>query len=423
MRQKIRFVVSSHNLRQPTGCFFYFFFVYDGSFAIVNLQNRKIDFVASEDSLPLYAIHMMDRSEKRSISGIAKLPTNAVVAGIDVGGAKKGFHCAIFNLHSGQIDSLYHSTKISNLIELLRAHENTTGQSLGAIAIDAPARASRKAKQTRSAERALSALGYRIFWTPQTASSAASDGSAPTDWMKNGADLFQALAKAFPDAKLLETFPTAATDRVSGGEVLLDLALFHGKAMRKHFPDFIDAAFAALSAKHSVHNTHESLGQDDEIGPVILPIDRMVDHTLVLIVQDDRILLGKKKRGFGEGYYNGFGGKLEPGETPLKAARRELHEEAGIDCTDLSFAGQLNFTFENNTKAIRGYVYRGSTIVGTPHETEEMAPQWFSVNAIPYHQMWADDPLWFPLFLQGQSFQGYFHFDAEGNLSKWRLSS
>ena len=38
--------------------------------------------------------------------------------------------------------------------------------------------------------------------------------------------------------------------------------------------------------------------------------------TLVIPVDDDkkRVLLGLKKRGFGEGYYNGFGGKVEPGE-------------------------------------------------------------------------------------------------------------
>jgi hypothetical protein len=36
---------------------------------------------------------------------------------------------------------------------------------------------------------------------------------------------------------------------------------------------------------------------------------------LVLVEEGDRVLLGRKKRGFGEGYYNGFGGKVESGET------------------------------------------------------------------------------------------------------------
>jgi hypothetical protein len=36
-----------------------------------------------------------------------------------------------------------------------------------------------------------------------------------------------------------------------------------------------------------------------------------------LIHQKDRILLGYKKRGFGMGKFNGFGGKVEKGETIL----------------------------------------------------------------------------------------------------------
>ncbi len=45
---------------------------------------------------------------------------------------------------------------------------------------------------------------------------------------------------------------------------------------------------------------------------------------LVIINDGDRVLLGEKKRGFGAGYFNGFGGKVEPGETIREAAQREV---------------------------------------------------------------------------------------------------
>ena len=46
-----------------------------------------------------------------------------------------------------------------------------------------------------------------------------------------------------------------------------------------------------------------------------------------------------------------------------------------------------------------------------PQETEEMAPQWFEYDSIPYDKMWADDPLWYPVLLQtSASFLGTFHF-------------
>eukprot|EP00051_Salpingoeca_urceolata_P006046 m.80347 g.80347 ORF g.80347 m.80347 type:complete len:91 (+) comp14659_c1_seq3:1046-1318(+) len=51
-----------------------------------------------------------------------------------------------------------------------------------------------------------------------------------------------------------------------------------------------------------------------------------------------RVLLGLKKRGFGQGKLNGFGGKVEAGETVAEAAARELEEVNAI----LQFATILN---------------------------------------------------------------------------------
>lgn len=44
--------------------------------------------------------------------------------------------------------------------------------------------------------------------------------------------------------------------------------------------------------------------------------------TLVFIIEPERILLGMKKRGFGAGWWNGFGGKVQADETIEEAARR-----------------------------------------------------------------------------------------------------
>ena len=52
--------------------------------------------------------------------------------------------------------------------------------------------------------------------------------------------------------------------------------------------------------------------------------------TLMFIVEENRVLLGLKKRGFGSGKYNGFGGKVELNESIYQAALRETQEECGI---------------------------------------------------------------------------------------------
>ena len=45
-------------------------------------------------------------------------------------------------------------------------------------------------------------------------------------------------------------------------------------------------------------------------------------YTLVFVADASRILLGMKKRGFGVGRWNGFGGKVDPGESIEAAAKR-----------------------------------------------------------------------------------------------------
>ena len=60
----------------------------------------------------------------------------------------------------------------------------------------------------------------------------------------------------------------------------------------------------------------------------------MAAHKLLTLIEvldpvGKRVLLGMKKRGFGAGMWNGFGGKVELGETVEEGARRELEEETG----------------------------------------------------------------------------------------------
>ena len=134
--------------------------------------------------------------------------------------------------------------------------------------------------------------------------------------------------------------------------------------------------------------------------------------TLCLICKNDRILLGMKKRGFGEGRWNGFGGKVEAGETIEDAAKREVFEESGVKVVSMEQVGVLDFTFESDiTKIMEVHVFKVTDISGEPQETEEMRPQWFAKNGIPYSQMWSDDEQWLPLLLDGKKFKGVFLFD------------
>ncbi|KAG0010465.1 Nudix (Nucleoside diphosphate linked moiety X)-type motif 1 [Entomortierella chlamydospora] len=128
--------------------------------------------------------------------------------------------------------------------------------------------------------------------------------------------------------------------------------------------------------------------------------------TLVMVMDKDqqKILLGYKKRGFGAHLWNGFGGKVEPGETPKEGALRELEEEAGITVKPekLYKAGILLFLFENDPVGLETHVYKAFEHEGQIRECDEMRPQWFNFADIPFDQMWEDDRVWLPKLLQGQ---------------------
>ncbi len=132
--------------------------------------------------------------------------------------------------------------------------------------------------------------------------------------------------------------------------------------------------------------------------------------TLCLAVDDSRVLLGMKKRGFGAGRWNGFGGKLEPGETVDQAARREMLEELGVTIGKMEKVGHFEFEWQGKPEIHEVHLFKVFDFEGNPTETEEMRPQWFDFDAIPFDSMWPDDRLWFPTFLEGRFFKGTFLF-------------
>jgi len=134
--------------------------------------------------------------------------------------------------------------------------------------------------------------------------------------------------------------------------------------------------------------------------------------TLVFVVEHGRVLLIRKKRGLGAGKINGPGGRIDPGESPLACAIREVEEELCVTPRGLSVRGELAFQFVDGY-SLYVYVFTASGHEGEPTETPEASPLWVPVGAVPYGQMWADDALWLPRLLAGEPFGGRFVFDGD----------
>jgi 8-oxo-dGTP diphosphatase len=137
--------------------------------------------------------------------------------------------------------------------------------------------------------------------------------------------------------------------------------------------------------------------------------------TLVFVVDGDRLLLIRKKRGLGAGKINGPGGRLEPGESPRDCAVREVQEELRVTPLGLRWSGENRFQFVDGY-SIHVHVYLASGCAGEPVETEEAAPLWVDLAAIPWTEMWADDRLWLPEVLAGRCVSGRFLFDGDAML-------
>lgn len=130
--------------------------------------------------------------------------------------------------------------------------------------------------------------------------------------------------------------------------------------------------------------------------------------TLLLIIKDNKILLARKKRGFGKGKINGIGGKMQPGETIDETMVRETVEEIGVVPKDYKKVGLITFDELLNGERVFNdmHIYLANDYDGEIVESDEMCPEWFELDKIPFEQMFDDDRVWYPYLLEGKLFKG-----------------
>lgn len=144
----------------------------------------------------------------------------------------------------------------------------------------------------------------------------------------------------------------------------------------------------------------------------------MLKTTLSLLKKDNKILLAMKKIGFGEGKYNGVGGKLEEGETPLAAMIRETEEEISVTPTEYEEVGVIEFDefYKGKKEKVVMHVYTVTKWDGELTESDETKPEWFDIENIPYDRMFPDDTYWLPYILDGKKIRAYFEFDENWDI-------
>lgn len=118
-----------------------------------------------------------------------------------------------------------------------------------------------------------------------------------------------------------------------------------------------------------------------------------------------QVLMGRKKTGFGTGKMVGLGGHVEAGESLQDAACREVAEESSVLVrpNDLNDVGTVEFVFPARSEwDMSTRIFTAGNFTGEPSETEEIAPGWFDLDALPVSDMWQDAEHWLPPMLTGR---------------------
>jgi 8-oxo-dGTP diphosphatase len=128
------------------------------------------------------------------------------------------------------------------------------------------------------------------------------------------------------------------------------------------------------------------------------------------------------------GKFNGLGGKLEPDEDVAGGMRREIREEAGLECTALDLAGTISWPgFGRDGSNWFGFLFRITGWTGEPKTSnDEGSLHWVDVEDVLAQRipMWESDRYFLPLIFADSPtlFHGIMPF-AAGKALSWSYST
>lgn len=143
----------------------------------------------------------------------------------------------------------------------------------------------------------------------------------------------EAVAAMFPQIR------ARAWSRVLGGQTSAGQEVFDGRvevlAKRRAYTSYFGVDEMRLRHAHFDGRSSASLDRSYFIGgdaALVLPYDPVRDRVLLV----EQMRMGPLGRGDPEVWHlEPVAGRIDPGETPEQTARREAHEEAGLDLTGL----------------------------------------------------------------------------------------
>lgn len=125
------------------------------------------------------------------------------------------------------------------------------------------------------------------------------------------------------------------------------------------------------------------------------------------------------------GKYNGLGGKLEPNEDIIAGLRREVREEAGLECEEIRLRGTISWPgFGKQGEDWFGFIFRIDRFLGTPFtQNPEGSLSWIPVERILQLPLWEGDRYFLPLVFNDDihQFHGVMPYEG-GRPVSWNYS-
>lgn len=152
--------------------------------------------------------------------------------------------------------------------------------------------------------------------------------------------------------------------------------------------------------------------------------------TLGYVLSEDgrRVLMIHRNQRDGDlhwGKYNGLGGKLEADEDALAGMRREIREEAGIECLEMRLRGTISWPgFGVGGEDWFGFVFVVTRFRGTPlAKNAEGTLEWVDIDALADLPLWEGDRHFLPLVFDAdpRPFHGVMPYRQQRMLS-WNFS-
>jgi 8-oxo-dGTP diphosphatase len=125
------------------------------------------------------------------------------------------------------------------------------------------------------------------------------------------------------------------------------------------------------------------------------------------------------------GKYNGLGGKLESNEDVAAGMRREIREEAGIECLQLCLRGTVSWPgFGRHGEDWFGFLFLVTQFSGDPLERNpEGLLEWVEISEVKKLPLWDGDRHFLPLVFDTESrpFHGVMPY-CDGHMLSWQYS-